>query len=155
MGGQDTQFVIRTLARKLCEAFADGKEGKNARSDFYRSSARRFFVHFPLLKIRSCFTFNDRGNSPQNYSLIGNLRKISAKDFFLLPRCYLPPFSIISRNIKNVFFPFCFKRLKNTTRTLHSLFHEMCITEKGWNDSFYRVMFVYTRRISRVSLYKR
>lgn len=50
-----------------------------------------------------------------------------AKDFFLLPRCYLLPFSIISRNIKNVFFPFCFKRLKNTTKTLHSLYYEKAI----------------------------
>ena len=92
---------------------------------------------FSLLKIRSCFTFNHRGNSSQNYSLIGNLRKISAKDFFLLPRCYLPPFSIISRNIKNVFFPFCFKRLKNTTKTLHSLSDEKAFLQRIallWNQ---------------------
>jgi len=53
-----------------------------------------------------------------------------AKDFFLLPRCYLPLFSIISRNIKNVFFPFCFKRLKNTAKTSHSLSDEKAILQK-------------------------
>ena len=34
--GQDTQFVIRTLAGELCEAFADGKEEqKNGGRIFY------------------------------------------------------------------------------------------------------------------------
>ena len=126
---QDTQFVIRTLASELCEAFADGKEEKTVVG--FPHFAVRPPDGFSLLKIRSCFTFNHRGNSSQNYSLIGNFRKISAKDFFLLPRCYLPPFSIISRNIKNVFFPFCFKRLKNTTKTLHSLSDEKAILQKS------------------------
>ena len=82
---------------------------------------------FPLLKIRSCFTFNDRGNSLQNYSLIGNLRKISAKDFILLPRCYLPPFSIISRNIRTLVFMFHFNRLWNAIKILNPL----CDKEKA------------------------
>ena len=129
-GRQDTQFVIRTLSGELCKAFADGKEGQKTAVGFLFFAVRPP-DDFPLLKIRSCFTFNHRGNSSQNYSLIGNLRKISAKDFFLLPRCYLPPFSIISRNIKNVFFPFCFKRLKNTTRASHSLSDGKAILQRN------------------------
>ena len=62
MRWQDTQFVIRTLAGELCEAFADGKEEKKSSRVFI--FAVRPPDGFPLLKIRSCFTFNHRGDSP-------------------------------------------------------------------------------------------
>lgn len=56
---QDTQFVIRTLASELCEAFADGKEEKTVVG--FPHFAVRPPDGFSLLKIRSCFTFNHRG----------------------------------------------------------------------------------------------